>query len=128
MEKDYHEKNGNVLYIINILKKYTDVEHMLSVQEIIDYIQKEYSVKNDRRTIERNIELLIDKLDYDIEIIKQGNKNFYYLLNNPDVDFEPGELRTIIDTFSYGTFVTEKMSKQIITKCKNMQNVYEKKK
>lgn len=128
MEKDYHEKNGNAIYIINILKKYTTEEHMLSIKDIIDYVEKEYNVKNDRRTIERNIELLKEKLDYDIEIEKQGNKNFYYLLNNPDIDFEPGEIRTIIDTFSYATFVPEKISKEIIKKCKNMQNIYENKK
>ena len=128
MNKNYHEKNGNALFIINILKKYTDIEHMLSIQEIIDYVEKEYGVKNDRRTIERNIELLKDKLDYDIEIVKQGNKNFYYLLNNPDIDFEPGEIRTIIDTFSYATFVPESISNEIINKCKNMQNIYENKK
>lgn len=128
MEKNYHEKNGNALFIINILKKYTDMEHMLSVQDIIKYVEEKYGVKNDRRTIERNIELLKDKLDYDIEIEKVGNKNLYYLLKNPDTDFEPGEIRTIIDTFSYATFVPESISKEIINKCKHMQNIYENKK
>ena len=125
MEKNYHEKNGNVLYIINVLKKYSDIDHMLSIQDIIEYIKKIYKVENDRRTIERNIELLKEKLDYDIEVIKQGNKNYYYLLNNPDTDFEPGEIRTIIDTFSYATFVPESVSNEIINKCRNMQNIYE---
>ena len=125
MDKNYHEKNGNVLYIINVLKKYSNIEHMLSITDIIKYVENIYGVKNDRRTIERNIELLKDKLDYDIEIAKIGNKNYYYLLNNPDIDFEPGEIRTIIDTFSYAVFIPEVISKEIITKCKNMQNIYE---
>ena len=125
MDKTFHEKNGNTLYIINILKKYSDVEHKLSIQDIINYIEDIYKVKNDRRTIERNIELLKDKLEYDIDISKIGNKNFYYLINNPDMDFEPGEIRTIIDTFSYATFVPTSISNEIINKCKNMQNIYE---
>ena len=125
MEKNYHEKNGNALYIINILKKYSSEEHKISVNELIKYIEDIYGVQNDRRTIERNIELLRDKLDYDILVSKIGNKNYYYLLNNPDVDFEPGEIRTIIDTFSYATFIPESISKEIIKKCQNMQNVYE---
>lgn len=125
MEKNYHEKNGNALFILNILKKYSDVDHKLSIVDIIEYIERIYGVKNDRRTIERNIELLKEKLDYDIEIAKVGNKNFYYLLNNPDIDFEPGEIRTIIDTFSYATFIPENISNAIIDKCKNMQNIYE---
>ncbi|MBR1377273.1 MAG: WYL domain-containing protein [Bacilli bacterium] len=124
-EKNYHEKNGNALYIINILKKYSNEEHKLSIQDIIKYVEDIYGVKNDRRTLERNIDLLINKLDYDIEIDKVGNKNYYYLINNPENEFEPGEIRTIIDTFSYATFVPEVISNGIIDKCKNMQNIYE---
>ena len=125
MEKNYHEKNGNALYIINILKKYSDEDHMLSITDIIKYIKDIYGVTNDRRTIERNIELLNDKLDYDIQISKVHNKNFYYLLSNPDTDFEPGEIRAIIDTFSYATFIPETISNEIINKCRNMQTIYE---
>nr|MBP3259254.1 WYL domain-containing protein [Bacilli bacterium] len=125
MDKNFHEKNGNALYIINILKKYSDEEHKLSIQDIINYIEDIYKVKNDRRTIERNIELLKDKLEYDIDISKVRNKNFYYLIKNPDIDFEPGEIRAIIDTFSYATFVPTSISDEIISKCKNMQSIYE---
>ena len=125
MEKNYHEKNGNALYILNILQKYSDGDHKLSIQDIIKYVEDIYEVKNDRRTIERNIELLINKLDYEIDIEKVGNKNFYYLVKDPTTNFEPGEIRTIIDTFSYATFVPETISKEIINKCKNMQNIYE---
>ncbi len=125
LNKNYHDKNGNTLYIINVLKKYSSEEHQLSVKNIIKYIEDIYKVKNDRRTIERNIALLKDKLDYDIIITKEGNKNYYYLLNNPDIDFEPGEIRTIIDTFSYATFIPERISKEIIKKCQNRQNIYE---
>ncbi len=125
MNKNYHEKNGNALYILNILKKYSCEEHKLSVNEIIKYIEDIYGVKNDRRTIERNIVLLNDKLDYEILVSKVGNKNYYYLLSNPDIDFEPGEVRTIIDTFSYAPFIPESISKEIIKKCQNMQNIYE---
>lgn len=128
MDKKYHEKNGNSIYIINILKKYSDAEHKLSVADIIKYIEDIYKVKNDRRTVERNIELLKEKLDYDIDISKVGNKNYYYLINNPDIDFEPGEIRAIIDTFSYATFIPESISKEIINKCRNIQNIYENKK
>ena len=124
MEKNYHRKNGNVLYIINVLKKYSDEEHRLSIVDLLKLIEENYGVKNDRRTIERNMELL-KELDYDIEISKVGNKNYYYLLKNPDVDFEPGEIGAIIDTFSYATFIPERISKEIIKKCKNMQTVYE---
>ena len=39
---ELYEKNGNILYILNVLKKYTDEEHMLSAVEIQEktYIEK----------------------------------------------------------------------------------------
>ena len=31
---DLYEKNGNILYILNILRKYSDEDHMMSASEI----------------------------------------------------------------------------------------------
>ena len=31
---ELYEKNGNILYILNVLKKYTDEQHKLSIQQI----------------------------------------------------------------------------------------------
>ena len=31
---ELYEKNGNILYILNVLKKYTDEEHLISIAEI----------------------------------------------------------------------------------------------
>ena len=28
---ELYEKNGNILYILNVLKKYTDEEHLISI-------------------------------------------------------------------------------------------------
>ena len=118
------EQNGNILYILNILKEYSDEDHMLSIDEIKEYINDIYEVDIDPRTIRRNINLLKEKFDYDI-VTWSENRKGYYLIKNPDIDFEPGEIRAIIDTFSYSTFIPKQMAKEIIYKCKNMQNVYE---
>ena len=121
---DLHEKNGNILYILNVLKKYSDEEHKLSSQNIVEIIEKEYKVKIDPRTVRRNINLLIQKFGYDISTYND-NKIGYYIINDPETDFEPGEIRAIIDTFSYSTFIEEKIAKGIIKKCKNLQSIYE---
>lgn len=121
---ELYEQNGNILYILNVLKKYSDEDHMLQVSEIKDLVKEEYEVDIDPRTIRRNINLLKEKLDYDISTWSE-NKKGYFLIKNPDMDFEPGEIRAIIDTFSYSTFIPKAVSKEIIDKCKNMQNVYE---
>ena len=63
---ELYEKNGNVLYILNIPKKYSDEDHMLSIAELQRKIKSIYDVEIDSRTIRRNINLLKYKMDYDI--------------------------------------------------------------
>lgn len=121
---DLYEKNGNILYILNILKKYTDEDHMFSATEIQLKIKEIYNVEIDTRTIRRNINLLKYKLNYDISTRDDNNKG-YYLNRDPETDFEPGEIRAIIDNFSYANYIVPSVAKNIIKKCKNIQTVYE---
>ena len=121
---DLYEKNGNILYILNILKKYTDEDHMFSATEIQLKIKEIYNVEIDTRTIRKNINLLKYKLNYDIST-RDDNKKGYYLNRDPETDFEPGEIRAIIDNFSYANYIVPSVAKNIIKKCKNIQTVYE---
>lgn len=119
-----YKRNGNILYILNILKKYTDSDHILSISELKEKIKEEYSQDIDSRTIRRIINLLIEEFGYDISTYND-NKKGYYITNNPETDFEPGEIRAIIDTFSYSSFIEKNLAKGIINKCRNLQNIYE---
>ena len=121
---DLYEKNGNILYILNVLKKYSDEEHMLSAIEIQRKVKEIYDVEINPRTIRRNINLLKYKLDYDISTREENGKG-YYINRDPETDFEPGEIRAIIDNFSYANYIVPSVAKEIIKKCKNMQNIYE---
>lgn len=121
---DLYEKNGNVLYILNVLKKYSDEEHMLSCAEIQRKVKETYDVEIDTRTIRRNINLLKYKLDYDIST-REDNGKGYYINRDPETDFEPGEIRAIIDNFSYANYIVPAIAKNIIKKCKNIQTIYE---
>ena len=58
---DLYEKNGKILYILNILKKYTDEEHMLSASEM-------------QRKINMNSLLLLDYV-----ILMDTIMYFYYI-------------------------------------------------
>ena len=116
---ELYEKNGNPIYILNVLKKYSDEEHKLSAVEIQRKVKEIYDVDIDPRTIRRNINLLKFKLEYDIST-RDENGQGYYINRNPETDFEPGEVRAIIDTFSYANYIVPSISKTIIQKCKNM--------
>ena len=122
MEK--YEKNGSVLYILNILKKHSDEEHLLSSNRISELIEEEYNVKLDSRKIRRDINLLIENFNYDIETYQENNTG-YCLRKDPEKDFELGELQTIIDTFSYSNFIPDKISESILNKCLSKMNKYE---
>ena len=124
---ELYEKNGNILYILNVLKKYSDEEHILKTTEIQRKVKEIYDVDIDTRTIRRNINLLKLKLNYDISTREENGKG-YYISKNPETDFEAGEIRAIIDTFSYAKYIVPSISKNVINKCKNLQNIYEKKK
>lgn len=121
---ELYEKNGNILYILNVLKKYSDCEHILKASDIQRKVKEIYDVEIDPRTIRRNINLLKYKLEYDIST-RDENKKGYYINRDPDTDFEPGEIRAIIDNFSYANYIVPQVAKDIIKKCKNIQNVYE---
>ena len=121
---DLYEKNGNILYILNVLKKYSDEEHMLSAIEIQRKVKEIYDIEIDPRTIRRKNNLLKYKLDYDISTREENGKG-YYINRDPETDFEPGEIRAIIDNFSYANYIVPSVAKEIIKKCKNMQNIYE---
>lgn len=121
---DLYEKNGNALYILNVLKKYSDEEHLLSAAEINRKVKEIYDVEIDPRTIRRNINLLKYKLDYDIST-REENGRGYYINRDPETDFEPGEVRAIIDNFSYANYIIPSIAKNIIKKCKSIQTVYE---
>ena len=74
---DLYEKNGNILYILNVLKKYSDENHKMSAAEIGRKVEEIYDVEIDPRTIRRNINLLKYKLDFDISTREENGKGYY---------------------------------------------------
>ena len=62
--------------------------------------------------------------NYDIST-REENGCGYFINRDPDIDFEPGEIRAIIDTFSYANYIVPVIADNIINKCRNMQNIYE---
>lgn len=39
---EVYTQNGNILYILNVLKKYSDADHMLQINDIKKYIKEIY--------------------------------------------------------------------------------------
>ena len=122
MEEITHTNLGNIMYIYEIIKKHTDSENILSVTDIARLIDIEYKEKIDVRTIRRNINVLIEKLDIDISTYNE-NKKGYFLRTK---DFEMSEIKMLIDLVVYSKFMEDKFSKDIVERLKILLSIHEK--
>lgn len=101
--------------ILEIFKDYTDYDHRLTQQEIIDLLDKNYGMVCDRKSIKANILNLID-WGYEIE-----NDNGWYLAER---DFEDVELRMLIDSVLFSKSIPASQAKILIEKLKGLGSVH----
>ena len=109
-----NKKMLNML-ILEILKDYTDVKHLLTQQEIIDLLRVNYSMECDRRSIRNNIQSLKD-MGYEI-ITNRG----CYLA---DREFDDAELRMLIDSVLFSKCLSGAQAKRLIEKLESFGNRY----
>lgn len=108
-----------IIYILEILKKYSDYDHKLKQQDIIMYMKKDYGVLCERKTISRNLGDLMDA-GYEIEHDSDG----YYLAER---EFEDSELRLLIDSVLACRYIPKSQSSALINKLINQSSVHFKK-
>jgi len=118
-----------IINILDILKRYSDAEHRLSQKDIIDILEREYSMKADRKAVKRNLMNLIE-FGYDIEYsetIRQNKKgeeetiySDWYLVR----DFSDAELRLLIDGLLFSKHIPYNQCKELIEKLKGLSNTY----
>ena len=78
-----------LLRILQILHKYSDIQHPLTQEKIAYYLDSEYGIVIERKAISRNISLL-KEAGVDIESRRAGS----YLESR---EFEDSELKLLID-------------------------------
>ena len=87
--------NLRPMYVKEIIYANTDENHFISVNEILEILDKSYGISSSRKTIYDDIELLIMS-GLDIECVKgKNNSNLYHVLSR---DFEVAELRILMDS------------------------------
>ena len=119
--KNVHSNLENIIYIYEVLKKYSDINHILSIKDIVEYIKEDFSETIESRTVRRNINVLIENFDVDISTFNE-NRRGYYLRTK---DFELSEIQTLIALMKYSKFIDSDFSQDIIERLKNLLNVYE---
>ncbi len=115
-----------ILYILQILRKYTDASHPMTQQQIADKLRSEYGLEVNRATVKRNLFDLIEA-GYDIQYTevtrsqvnkKTGEKeeNTIYTDLYYEHDFTESELHMLIDGLLFSRSLPYKQRKALIDK------------
>ena len=113
---------ANAICLLQILKEYSDENHILSMREIIGKLSALYDMELDRRTVYSAIDLLCN-LGYDISVYDE-NKKGYYLRSR---EFEAAEVRLLMDAVYSFDYIPAKQTQYLIQKLQGFLSVHERK-
>lgn len=113
-------QKATILCVYEILKKYSDEDHIISAEKIREKLKVIYDVDMERRAIYRNIDAL-RSMGIEIEGYSV-NREGYYLV---DRTFEPSEIRLLCDAVAASDIIKEENSKEIINKLISTQSVFQ---
>lgn len=106
-----------ILYLLEILEKYTDVDHPLTQKELAEIMERDYGVACERKAITRNLGNLRDMGHDVVHLERKG----YYLDSRT---FEDGELRLLIDSVLASRHIPADKARELIEKLISQSNVY----
>lgn len=118
-----------IINILDILRKYTDVDHRLSQKDIVEILETEYGMKADRKAVKRNLMNLID-FGYDIEYSEsirtnaKGEEEVIYTDWYLEREFTDAELRLLIDSLLFSKHIPYSQCKELIGKIEGLSNRY----
>lgn len=115
-------EKANTICLLEILQEYSDAEHILSMQEIQEKMERLYGLRPDRRTIYSAVGILIE-LGYDISGYDE-NKKGYYLRSR---QMEVSEIALLANAVYAFPFVPASQSEQLIHKLQKQMSVHQRK-
>jgi predicted DNA-binding transcriptional regulator YafY len=130
---DVEGKKVIILYILQILRKYTDIDHRMTQQDIADKLWSDYGLEINRATVKRNISDLIDahypiQFDEHIRTYRKKNgeteENSIYTNLYYEHDITESELRLLIDGLLFSRSVPYNQRRQLIDKLGGLSSAY----
>ena len=124
--------------ILDILRKYSDVDHRLNQKEIQDFLYTEYGMKTECKAVKQNLMNLID-LGYDLEYseairmtpvkdpqIDVTRFEESYVLSDSYLQrkFTDGELWLLIDSLLFSKQIPYSQRKELVKKLEGLSNIY----
>ena len=102
-----------ILYILDVLRNYSDESNKLKQADIIKIIKRDYGMDCERKAIARNIALLIED-GQDIATPDETHDGYYLR----EREFEQSELRLLIDSVLTSRYIPTKHAGELIDKIK----------
>ncbi len=116
------EERTTSLWVLKILKEYSDEIHILQMNEIISILEDECGSVLDRRTVTSSIKALID-FGYDISTYSENSKGYYLR----ERDFENSETLLMMDAVYSYKGIPAKQTTDLITKLQRGLSKYQRK-
>lgn len=114
-------QKATLLCVYEVLKKYSDEAHIMSVDMICSRLKSLYDIDMERRTVYRNIDAL-RSMGIEIEGFSDNHKGYYLV----DREFEPFEIRLLCDAVAASNMIKPETGKAIIGKLIDSQSIYQK--
>jgi len=111
-----------ILYILDILKRYSDEENPLNASDIAEKLA-EYSITAERKSVYDDIATLEE---YGCDIIKTGSPKKGWFIGSRE--FEVPEIYLLCDAVRSARFISAKKTRELISKLELMMSVYKAKK
>ncbi len=108
MDASLQSKTLVPLRIVEILRRYSDANHVLTQQDIINKLKCDYGIEVERKTISRHITNL-SSAGLEIEDTRRG----YYITQ---AQFEDVEAQWLIDSVLFSRYIPAKYAKELIVK------------
>lgn len=119
--------------ILDILRQYTDENHRLSQNDIVELLEKDYAMKADRKSVKRNITSLWE-MGYPIEFEeklrmypnKEGKMEESFIQYDfyMERDFTDSELRLLIDSLLFSKHIPYSQCRELVEKLERLSNRY----
>ncbi len=114
-----NNKKLSILYTLQILKDYSDENHLLSQSEIAKKIYNLYGMECERKSIGTNIDSLID---FGYDIVKTNSGCFL-----ASREFEASEIRFLIDAVFSSKSIDSRHSRELANRLSNLLSLYQRK-
>ena len=130
-----HPKKLLLLDILEVLKRHSDENHRLKQNEIRQYLEQDYGLVVDRKSVQRNLEDLICCGEYDINYSVIPRKKAGAVTQEEDFDSKtdfyyvpkitPGEMRLLIDSVVFSPSIPATQAENLISTLKELDGGYQ---